>query len=111
MERALEISTCEGGGEDDRPGEHGEAGDAVSNPLNDHDPLFTLICLRGCQELIVRTKCPESIHQQEGVDIHGKAGVIRPPGDPSLHIGHLHLCHWLGLPWVWSSTLRSDTQK
>ena len=52
---------------------------------------------RGYQQLIVRTKCLESIPQQERVDRHGKVGVVTPPGNPSLHIGHLHLCHWLAL--------------
>ena len=49
--------------------------------------------VRSYQQLIVRTKCLESTPYYEGVDRHGKVGVVWPPSDPSLHIGHLHLCH------------------
>ena len=42
---ALEIPICEGGGEDDRPREHGKAGDAGSDPLNDPDTLSTVTCM------------------------------------------------------------------
>ena len=42
---ALELSNCEVGGEDDRPGEPGETGDAGSDPLNDPNTLFTVTCL------------------------------------------------------------------
>ena len=54
--------------------------------------------VRGYQQLIVRTKCLESTPYYEGVDRHGKVGVVWPPSDPSLHIGHLlYLCHWFAL--------------
>jgi hypothetical protein len=44
-DKALEISICEGGGEDNWSGEPGEAGDAGSDPLNDPDTLSTVTCL------------------------------------------------------------------
>ena len=52
--------------------------------------------MRGHQQFIIRSKCLEGVHDQQRVDGQSEVGVVRPPGDASLHVGHLDLRH--GLP-------------
>ena len=49
--------------------------------------------MRGHKQLIVRTQGLQGIHQEQGVDREGEVGVVRPPCQPSAHVGHLQLDH------------------